>query len=181
MDDETLVAQAQRTRDKSNEAFAELYRRHLNRIYRYVLIQVGDVSDAEDITAQTFLSALNSLKSYRGGGFIAWLFGIARKKTADHFRKSRKEIAFDGLEDRSEEALHLDELIGGALTVERVRMALQKLPPDRAEALTLHIFSGLSYAEVGKVMGRSEAAAKMLAYRALTDLRHELGDLVEEE
>jgi RNA polymerase sigma-70 factor, ECF subfamily len=74
-----------------------------------------------------------------------------------------------------------DELIGGALTVERVRTALQKLPPDRAEALTLHIFSGLSYAEAGKVMGRSEAAAKMLAYRAVTDLRHELGDLVEEE
>jgi hypothetical protein len=78
MDDETLVAQAQQTRGKPNEAYAELYRRNLNRIYRYVLIQVGDVSDAEDITAQTFLSALNSLKSYRGGGFTAWLFGIAR-------------------------------------------------------------------------------------------------------
>jgi RNA polymerase sigma-70 factor, ECF subfamily len=181
MDDETLVRAAQRTQGKPNEAFAELYRRNLNRIYRYILIRVGDVSDAEDITAQTFLSALNSLKGYRGSGFTAWLFGIARKKTADHFRKSRKEIAFEFLQDRSEEALHLDELIGGALTIERVRIALQKLPADRTEALTLHIFSGLSYAEVGKVMGRSEAAAKMLAYRAVMDLRHELGDLVEEE
>lgn len=164
-----------------DEAFAELYRRHLDRIYRYVLIRVGEVQDAQDITAQTFLSALTGFKTYRGDGFTAWLFGIARKKIADHYRRSRPQVALDDISETwIESALSLEEIVSGRLTVQRVHAALRALPPDRAEALTLHIFGGLSYTQVGEVMGRSEAAAKMLAHRALTDLRQQLRYLVEE-
>jgi RNA polymerase sigma-70 factor, ECF subfamily len=172
MDDETLVEMTRKKHGHQNEAFAELYRRHLDGIYRYVLIQVGEIQDAQDITAQTFINALKNLTSYRGDSFAAWLFGIARNKIADHFRRRRYEISLN--EEMSDWMPALENLIDSQLTLERLRTALNALPVDRAEALTLHIFGGLSYAEVGRVMNRSEDAAKMLAHRALTDLRHRL-------
>jgi RNA polymerase sigma-70 factor (ECF subfamily) len=164
-----------------DDTFADVYRRYIDRIYRYILIRVGDVQDAQDITAQTFYSALKGFQRYRGNsnGITAWLFAIARKKIADHYRRSRPQVALDDIGEIAS-ALSLDEIVSGRLTVQRVHAALQELPPDRAEALMLHIFGGLSYAQVGEVMERSEPAAKMLAHRALTELRQQLGYLVEE-
>ena len=48
------------------EAFAELYRRHVRSIYRYHLAHTGDIKDAEDLTSQTFMAALEGIRSYRG-------------------------------------------------------------------------------------------------------------------
>ena len=63
------------------EAFAELYRRHLTRVYRYHLAHVGNVKDAEDLTSQTFMAALEGIRSFRGtGSFAAWIMGIASRK-----------------------------------------------------------------------------------------------------
>jgi len=66
-DDETLAREA----TENPAAFAELYRRHLSRVYRYLLIRVGDVHDAQDLTAQTFLAALEGIAGYRGRGNFA--------------------------------------------------------------------------------------------------------------
>jgi RNA polymerase sigma-70 factor (ECF subfamily) len=60
------------------------------------------------------------------------------------------------------------------LQMARVREALEKIAPERAEALTLRIFSGLSAAQTGQIMGKSEAAVRMLAHRGLCDLRQTL-------
>jgi DNA-directed RNA polymerase specialized sigma24 family protein len=53
----------------------------------------------------------------------------------------------------------------------RVAAALQAIKPERAEALVLRLFAGLNAAEVGRLMGKSEASAKMLALRGLRDVR----------
>jgi DNA-directed RNA polymerase specialized sigma24 family protein len=87
-DDETLAGAVK----QNPAAFDELYRRHLNRVYRYLLSQVGHIHDAQDLTAQTFIAALEGLTGRRvgyqpAGKFSLWLLGIARRKAADHFRR----------------------------------------------------------------------------------------------
>jgi RNA polymerase sigma-70 factor, ECF subfamily len=73
--DEAALAQ-QAIRDV--DAFAELYRRHMTRVYRYHIAHVGNVKDAEDLTSQTFIAALEGIRSFRGSGsFAAWILGIA--------------------------------------------------------------------------------------------------------
>src|SRR5512146_915126 len=73
------------------EAFAELYRRHVTRVYRYHLVHTGNVSDAEDLTSQTFMAALEALGSYRAAGsFAAWLMGIAMRKRLMFFRSRNR-------------------------------------------------------------------------------------------
>jgi len=78
------------------DAFAELYRLHVTRVYRYHMAHTGNTKDAEDLTSQTFMAALEGIRSFRGSGsFAAWVMGIASKKRLMHFRGSRPEVPLD--------------------------------------------------------------------------------------
>ncbi len=82
LDDARLAEQAR----ADPQAFAELYRRHVRSIYRYHLAHTGDIKDAEDLTSQTFMAALEGIRSFRGTGpYITWLIGIASRKRALFF------------------------------------------------------------------------------------------------
>ncbi len=177
-DDEALAREAR----GNPAAFAALYRRHVNRVYRYLLVRVGDVHDAQDLTAQTFLAALEGIAGYRGRGeFVAWLLGIARRKAADHFRRGRTTLPLEAAAHVPDPNPLPDAVVERRLRLERVTRALRGLSPDRAEALSLRVFGGLNAAEVGRAMGKSQAAVRMLVHRAMRDLRERLAPATEAE
>jgi len=154
------------------EAFAELYRRHVTRVYRYHMAHTGNVKDAEDLTSQTFMAALEGIRSYRGSGsFAAWIMGIASRKRALFFRGSKPEVPLDAALHIPNPGLPPDKAATQRLQMDHVRHAMQQLSPDRAEALILYYFGGLNAADTGRVLGKSEAAVKMLLSRGLRDLR----------
>ena len=156
------------------DAFAELYRRHLTRVYRYHIAHAGNVKDAEDLTSQTFMAVLEGIRSFRGSGsFAAWLMGIASKKRLMFFRRnaSRIEIPLEAALDYPNPGPPTDKAASQRLELESVSRALRQISPDRAEAIILTYFGGLSNAEAGCVLGKSEAAVKMLVLRGLQDLR----------
>ncbi|MAS34688.1 MAG: hypothetical protein CL610_11820 [Anaerolineaceae bacterium] len=157
---------------KKADAYAVLYRRYVHRVYSYLLSQVGNVQDAQDLTTQTFLSALEGIASYQGTGqFAAWLLGIARRKAMDHFRQQPRLTQLDMADETPSSAAPLESAIEQQLTMAQVIQALDLLVPERAEALRLRIFGELKMAEVAAIMGKSEGAVKMLVARALEDLR----------
>lgn len=163
-------------------ALSTLYSRHVERVYRYALARLGNVQLAEEVTAQTFLAMIEGITTYRGQGrFVAWLLTIARNKTNDHFRRRRETVPLEAASNVVHPGPLPDQVVAEQLRLEQVARALQTLSPDRAEALALRIFSGLSAAEVGQVMGKSEAAAKMLVHRALRDLQQRLAWMGEGE
>ena len=167
--DETHLAQ-QAIRDV--EAFAELYRRHLTRVYRYHIAHVGNAKDAEDLTSQTFMAALEGIRSFRGSGtFAAWILGIASKKRLMFFRAGKAEVPIETADQYPSPGLPTDKAATQRLHLESICRALQQISTDRAEALILTYFSGLSQAEAGRVLNKSEAAVKMLISRGLQDLR----------
>jgi RNA polymerase sigma-70 factor, ECF subfamily len=170
MDDARLAAQAR----ADPEAFAELYRRHVLSIYRYHLAHTGDVRDAEDLTSQTFMAALEGIRSYRGTGpYITWLIGIASRKRALFFRSrgKRPEIPLDVALQIPAPSLSTDKAAARRIQMDQILGALRTISRDRAEVLILCFFSGLSPAEAGLVLGKSEAAVRMLISRGLQDLR----------
>jgi RNA polymerase sigma-70 factor (ECF subfamily) len=167
---DSLLAQRART---DPEAFSELYRRHLQRVYAYHYARTGNQADAQDLTSQTFVAALEGLAHYRGeGSFAAWLLSIARNKLADHYRLSRPVDELDDAHPAGEPPL--EELAFDRLQLDQIAQALKKISAERAEALSLRIFASLSVAETARVMGKSEAAVKMLVHRALLDLKTSL-------
>ncbi len=154
------------------EAFAELYRRHVTRVYRYHMAHTGNVKDAEDLTSQTFMAALEGIRSFRGSGsFAAWLMGIASRKRALFFRGSRPEVPLEAALHIPSPDLPTDKAVSQRLETNHILMALKRLSPERAEALSLCYFGGLNAAEAGRVLGKSEGAVKMLLSRGLQDLR----------
>lgn len=168
MDDAHLAVEA---RDDP-EAFAELYRRHVRSIYRYHLAHTGSIRDAEDLTSQTFMAALEGIRSYRGSGpYITWLLGIASRKRALFFRGSRPEVPLDAALHLPASSLPTDKAAARRIQMDQILGTLGTLSRDRAEALILCFFSGLSTAEAGLVLGKSEGAIRMLISRGLQDLR----------
>ena len=154
------------------DAFAELYHRHMTRVYRYHIAQVGNVKDAEDLTSQTFMAAMEGIRSFRGSGsFAAWILGIASKKRLMFFRGNKPAVPLDAALHYPSPDLPTDKAAAQRLQLESVTQALKQISSDRAEALILTYFSGLSHAETARILNKTEAAVKMLVSRGLQDLR----------
>ena len=167
--DEVDLAHQART---DAEAFGELYRRHVTRVYRYHMAHTGNVKDAEDLTSQTFMAALEGIGSFRGAGsFAAWVLGIAARKKAMFFRRIKPEVQIEAADQVPNSSLLTDQLANQRLRLDSITRALKQISPERADAIALCFFSDLTYAEVGVVLNKSESAAKMLVTRGLQDLR----------
>ena len=167
--DDARLAQQART---DPQAFAELYRRHIRSIYRYHLAHTGDIKDAEDLTSQTFMAALEGIRSFRGTApYITWLIGIASRKRALFFRGKKPQVPLDAALHLPYPGIPTDKAAARRLQMDQIFAALRTISQDRAEAIILCFFSELSTAEAGLVLGKSEAAIRMLLSRGLHDLR----------
>ncbi len=167
--DEAILARQATT---NVDAFAELYRRNVTRVYRYHMAHTGNVKDAEDLTSQTFMAALEGIRSYRGEApFAAWIMGIASRKRALFFRGIRPEVQLDAALHLPSPGLLPEQEANQRLQMDSVSRALKRISPERAEAIILCTFGGLKYAEAAHLLKKSEAAIKMLVSRGLQDLR----------
>ena len=154
------------------DAFAELYRAHVTKVYRYFMAHIGNVKDAEDLTSQTFTAALEGIRSFRGdGSFAAWIMGIASRKRLMFFRGNRFEVPLEAAERYPSPSLPTDKAAMRRIRLEAIARALRQISPERAEALVLVYFGGLTHIEASRVMKKSEASLKMLVSRGLQDLR----------
>ena len=153
--------------------FNALYLKYVQPVYRYHLSRIGSRSEAEDATAQTFLSALEGFARYRHEGhFAAWLFSIARHKAVDHLRSNGR---FTDLKDSIpsadmdllQQSVHHDQLTA---LMHKVR----DLPVEAQELLRLRYAAELSHAEIGKVLHLSHDAVKKRIYRTLERLQVQL-------
>ena len=178
--DDMALVQAAKT-DMS--AFSGLYQRYASQVYRYLLVRVGNVPEAQDLTSQTFMAAMQGLKSYRGQQpFPAWLLGIARHKVADLYRRQRPDVGLEMAEAISASADDsLEDTVNRQLALEQVARKMQTLAPDRAEALTLRLFGELEVPQIAQIMNRNEAAVRMLVFRGLRDLQAQLNVVWEDE
>jgi len=164
-----------RAKQGEPEAFEQLYEANFDRIYRYLLLKVRNRADAEDMTQQVFLKALESIGSFRWRGvpFSAWLFRIARNQAVDYFRKKGKQMTLPLDEARSVTTADFDPvaLAEQKLRIEQLAMACQSLSEAQREVISLRFAGGLSVAETAKAMGKSEGAVKVSQHDAIVKLR----------
>ena len=172
-----LVRRAQK---QDPEAFARLYEGYFEKIYRYVVIKIGNQTEAEDMTQQVFLNALQSISSFRWQGvpFSAWLYRIAHNQVVDYFRKKTKRPAtFDDpplyISDSNKEA-DPQRVTERNLSIEQLVAASRQLTEAQREVISLRFTSDLSTAEVAKIMGKSPGAVKALQHSAILALRRVL-------
>ncbi|MFZ1686557.1 MAG: sigma-70 family RNA polymerase sigma factor [Flavobacteriales bacterium] len=164
------------------QAFAPLYELYHKPIFLFILKRVQDRDLCSDLTAQVFLKSMAALPKYEGRGlpFKAWLYRIALNEVLMHFRrhKGRQYMDIDAPQaatlinnavDQGDDDRSLDPEL-----MERLTMVLARLQPVQALLIELRFFDGLSFQEVGHVLGIAEAAAKMRTHRVLGVLRKTL-------
>jgi RNA polymerase sigma-70 factor, ECF subfamily len=170
--EEDLVRRAQR---REPEAFGQLYEEHFDRIYRYVLLRVRSQEDAEDITQQVFLKALEKIGSYRWRGmpFASWLFRIAHNLVVDYWKKKSREkvVAPEEIDEMAASPNDPATLAELEFDMKQLAAACQQLTDGQREIVSLRFAGGLSVAEAAKVMGKSEGAVRVLQHAALVKLR----------
>ncbi len=171
-DEQSLVRRAQH---RDQEAFAQLYEEHFDKIYRYVALRIGDKIEAEDMTQQVFLNALQSISSFKWKGipFSAWLFRIAHNQVVDYFRsKKRTTVPLDESLVSNDNNPQL--VVEQKLDIEQLLLATKQLTEAQREVISLRFAGELPIAQVAKTMGKSQGAVKALQHSAIVALRKTL-------
>jgi RNA polymerase sigma-70 factor, ECF subfamily len=167
----------ERAQQGDRDALEELYLIHFDRIYSYLHMSVGNRHDAEDLTTQTFLKMLESIRKFRfqSAPFSAWLFRIAHNLAMDHFRARRRwqpeeEVPEPpGDAEPSAEAQAMQS-IGRQSMLELI----EDLSPEQQQVLTLKFVFNFANADVATILGKTEGAIKSLQHRALVSLQKQL-------
>lgn len=168
--DESALVRAAQT---DAQAFGALYDRYIQRVYRYCYYRTNSSPDAEDLTAQIFLAALEGMSRYRQDGhFAAWLFSIARKKVADFHRRT----PHISLEEGALPPIHTDLALDVETSQRRewLLKRIQNLAEEERELIYLRYVAELSFAEIARALRKNEEAVKKTLYRLIARLKSEL-------
>lgn len=184
--DEILMAAYQAG---NQAAFGALYERYAGPVFGFLVRRLGDRALADDLYQEAFLRLHRARATYDASRpFRAWLFGIVRNLVTDALRtqaRGGEAASLDAPAERghgsSEASGQRADLAAPDPSPERqaaarqmtsvLSDALRALPPDEATVLILARFEGLSYDDIGTILGRSAPATKQLAYRALKRVR----------
>ena len=162
-------------RDGELDALGLLFERHHGPLYGFLVKFTGDRAAAEDIAQTVFQRMLKYRHTYRDdGAFTAWMYHLARRCAADHFRKQNAAPRatdpadlHDHVDSRPDAATHATVRDEHTL----LHAALARLDRDAREVLLLARFQELSFAEIALILECSAGAAKVRAHRALKELR----------
>jgi len=165
-------------------AFEHLFNLYYNDIFNYALRRTGHVEQARDITANTFLQALNHIKKFRWQGirFSSWLFRIATNEINQDYRKAKRfvrltpEMSRVFRDDSSSDAamLQAEEQLAQNQKFEHMHTALSKLDVKYQSVLTLRYFENKSLKEIAEILELAENTVKTHLRRGLLALREML-------
>jgi len=163
-------------RDGEIGRLGDLFERHHGPLYGFFVRMTGQRTLSEDLVQLVFYRILKYRHTYRDEGkFSAWMYHLARKVAADHFRKQRgadhvssEDVPIEHLPDHSpnsgEHASREDDL-------QLMRVAFAQLPVEQREILTLHRFQSLPHGDIARLLDCSVSAAKVRLHRAVKSLR----------
>ena len=171
-------------RGGDDAVFDELYRRGAPRVRGFLIRLCGDAALADDLTQEAFLRIHRAR-----GGFVAgapalpWMLAIARNAFLDQARRAQVRQKTSTRVDAEQGGAHAeappgtrgDEVLAAREMLDVVRATLEAMPVPHREAFVLIRFEGLSVGEAAQILGTTEGAVKIRAFRAYEALRAELG------
>lgn len=165
-DDLPLVRKAQ---DGDRLAFAELARRHQDRLFRFLLRLTGSRDDALDLAQEAFLRAWQALPCWRPEAkFTTWLFGIARNAAVDLFRRRGgvETAAPEALSERPDTAATPFARVEATERLRLLERALAVISPEHREILLLREIEEMAYEDIAATLSVSEGTVKSRLSRA---------------
>lgn len=153
--------------------FEEIYRTYYQTIYRYLLSLTQNENLAEELTQETFFKVIQKIDSYRGECRLSsWMCQIAKNTFFSYIKKAKhhQDFPIDTLpaDQCFEKSLEDKEM------VLKIHKVLHTLEEPYKEVFRMRIFGELSFAEIGKVQGKSENWARVTYYRAKLKIKEAL-------
>lgn len=169
--DEVLV---DRAKGGDDEALNRLISRHHAMAFRVALGILRDPDAAADAAQDGFLKAVRALDRFRGESrFRTWLVTIVSNEARGQLRKvgRRRESALDDVGPLADGAPRLDDAVAARTEADRARSLLATLPEKQRLSVQLRLDEGLSFKEVGEIIGSSEGAARVNYHHGIRRLR----------
>ncbi len=154
----------------------EIYKNYFKDVYLFIYSMSKDKHLAEDVTADTFLKAMQSIDSFRGDCDIkVWLFQIAKNSHFSFLRKYKKVEDLSQLKDLVNDT-DVEQSICHSETREEFHSVLHDLTEPYKEVFTLRVFGELSFKTIGDLFGKTDNWACVTYHRARSKIREEMGD-----
>lgn len=155
-------------------AMDELVTRHHAGAFRVALGILRDEDGAADVAQDAFLKAFRGLERFRGdASFKTWLLSIVANEARGVLRKKgrRRELALESAGPLASGEVPVDEALQKTMEADRIKRLMEDLPEKQKQAVALRIFEGLSFREVGVLIGSSEGAARVNYHHGIRRLR----------
>jgi RNA polymerase sigma-70 factor (ECF subfamily) len=182
IDEATLVSLIQRAQQFADpQAFDGLYLLYADRVYRFLVVRLGNAEAAEEMTAQVFLRLIEKIDRYQlapkdnAAIFTAWLYRLAYNRMVDVLRRQKhhQQVSIQVAEVMPQGQL-MSEIVEERIEFEQVMEKLQLLNEPQRQVILLRFVEGFSIAETAQIMDKSEGAIKALQHRSLESLRRYL-------
>ena len=164
-----------RLKDGDRQAFDAIVKRYRDRMVSYAFRMVGSAELAQDVAQETFVRVYKSASTFRDDGRLApWLYRIASNVCLSERTKRAKEalnVDYDTLEDMHDSGVLVEDQVMAAISSQRLGRAIEQLSPQHKAALTLHVYQGLSYAEIGEALDIPTGTVKSRLFYAIRKLR----------
>lgn len=179
-DTQTNVEEAElgrRAAAGDRRAFAVLYERHLDAVYRYAFYRLRTDAEADDVTSEVFHRALVAMPTYEPRRpFLAFLYGIARHVVVDRLRAARPEASFEDAIAHASSAPGPEETVASRDDARWLRAAIGRLTPLQQEVVILRFLDERTSKEVAAFTGKPESTIRGIQMRALAALRELLAE-----
>jgi RNA polymerase sigma-70 factor (ECF subfamily) len=165
-----------RIEQRDEGAFRELYCAFSRKLYAYVLRQLSDPAQAEEIVADTLYEVWKAPAKFRGDSqFSTWLIGIARNKVLMHWRSRKPDADHDDVADLAEQlpsdAPGAFDIMADQQRSEGVRTCVDKLGTDHRECVHLVFYQGMALADVARIQQIPEGTVKTRLFHARQKLK----------
>ena len=186
MDNDEVLRLLGRIERADEDAFRELYRAFSRKLYAYVLRQLGDPAQAEEIVSDTLYDVWRQPTRFRGDSqFSTWLIGIARNKVLMAFRGRKPDTVHDDIDAVAETVATAEpsafDMLADQERSEGVRHCMSKLSNEHRECVHLVFYEGLSLAEVAALQACPENTVKTRLFHARQRLKNCLRLLLQRE
>ena len=159
----------------------EIYRQHAQTVYRYLCSLTGDEDLSEELTQETFAQAVSSIGRFDGSCKVStWLCAIAKNQLMAYRRRHPLQDSLDELAETGASPVGTapspeEETVAGERR-RRLYAAIHESPEPAREVLYLRLLGGLSFREIGDVLGQSENWARVTFYRGKEKLKGKVRD-----
>ncbi|MBR5635448.1 MAG: sigma-70 family RNA polymerase sigma factor [Pseudobutyrivibrio sp.] len=156
--------------------FEEIYKLYYPQVYRFVMSLCSNSDLAEEITQETFFRALKGIDGYRGDCKLSvWLFQIAKNLYFTQKKKEERYSSENELElENTPDVLNVEEIIENKQLALKIHEVLHLIPEPYKEVFWMRAFGELSFAEIGKIHGKTESWARVTFHRAKLKIQEEI-------